>query len=307
MSANPGVSDRQIPWGQVALITAAAILVFAGLRLLPTGTNLNHMDFRVENRGAGSIEFCDPLNPQFIPVVAVRSPVAMSIRTEGPAAAGREVRAVVSLRTANGKPIAPPDLLVTHTRRLHLLVVDPALGDYQHLHPEPGVQPGDWIFRFTPRGGGTYRVFADFTPAATGRGLYASEDLIVSGPRLSAPEAGQAVEKEGHRFNLAVSPRPARAGQPLDLEFTVTRGDGRVVALDKVMDAFAHLVAFDAGRTGFAHLHPVDAPAGVPLDPARVTLRFKLTIPRGGIYTVWAQLILSGREEFVPFRLEVAD
>ena len=71
MSANPGVSDRQIPWGQVALITAAAILVFAGLRLLPTGTNLNHMDFRVENRGAGSIEFCDPLNPQFIPVVEI--------------------------------------------------------------------------------------------------------------------------------------------------------------------------------------------------------------------------------------------
>jgi hypothetical protein len=291
----------------VAAITAVALLVFAGLRLLPTGTDLNHMDFRVENRGSGAIEFCDPLNPQFIPVVALRSPVSMAMRTESPAAAGAEVRAVVTLRTANGKPIAPPDLVVTHTRRLHLLVVDPALGDYQHVHPEPGVVPGEWTFRFTPRGGGVYRVFADFTPAATGRGLYASDDLVVSGPAVPAPRPGSVVEKDGHRFNLAVSPRPARAGQPLDLEFTVTRGDGGPVALQKVMDAFAHLVAFDAGRTGFAHLHPVDAPAGATADSSRVALRFKLTIPRAGVYTVWAQVSIAGREDFVPFQLQVAE
>jgi hypothetical protein len=54
------------------------------LRLLPTGTNLSHMDFRVDPRATNAIEFCDPLNPQFIPVVAVRSPVSMSIVTAEP-------------------------------------------------------------------------------------------------------------------------------------------------------------------------------------------------------------------------------
>lgn len=131
MSSTASVPRAPFAWGQTAAITAVAVLVFIALRQIPTGSDLNHMDFRVDNRGAGAIEFCDPLNPQFIPVVAMRSPVTMSVRTEAPPVAGREVRAVVSLRTANGKVIGPPDLLVTHTRRLHLLLVDPTLGDYQ--------------------------------------------------------------------------------------------------------------------------------------------------------------------------------
>ena len=69
---NPLTHDQA--W-RIAAITITAILLYAGFRLLPTGTNLNHMDFRVE--GGSSIEFCDPSNPQFIPVVAVRSPVTM--------------------------------------------------------------------------------------------------------------------------------------------------------------------------------------------------------------------------------------
>ena len=65
-------------WRQVAWITLSAATLFALLRWLPTGTNLSHMDFRVEGKGGSVIEFCDPLNPQFIPVVAVRSPVALA-------------------------------------------------------------------------------------------------------------------------------------------------------------------------------------------------------------------------------------
>ena len=307
MSSAASATRAPFAWGQAAAITAVAALVFIAFRQIPTGSDLNHMDFRVDNRGAGAIEFCDPLNPQFIPVVAMRSPVIMSVRTEAPPVAGREVGAVVSLRTANGKVVAPPDLLVTHTRRLHLLLVDPAIGDYQHVHPEPGPVPGEWSFRFTPRGGGTYRVFADFTPAATARGLYANDDLVVSGPPVAAPRPGSSAEQDGLRFTLAISPRPARAGQPLDLEFAVVRADGRPVALGKVMDAYAHLVAFDPERSGFAHLHPVEPPAGAVSDPARVNLRFKLTVPRAGVFTIWAQLNVAGREVFVPFRLEVAE
>src|SRR5439155_16827946 len=126
-----------------------------------------------------SIEFCDPLNPQFIPVVAVRSPVTMALATDAAPVAGQMVRGVVLLRTASGKPVAAEDLLVAHTRKLHLLIVDPSLTDYQHVHPEPTRTRGEWAFAFTPHAGGAYRVFADFTPAATGRGLYANADLNV--------------------------------------------------------------------------------------------------------------------------------
>ena len=76
-SATPTLSVQQ--WRQVGVISAVALAIFAVLRWLPTGTSLSHMDFRVDAKN--SIEFCDPLNPQFIPVVAVASPVSLSLES----------------------------------------------------------------------------------------------------------------------------------------------------------------------------------------------------------------------------------
>ena len=299
---------------QLALITAAAVAIFFGLRALPTGTNLSHMDFRVDPKAGNAIEFCDPLNPQFIPVVAVRSPVSMAIATPSPATAGVPVEGVLTLRTAGGRPVAPVDLLVSHTRKLHLLVVDPTLTDYQHVHPEPARTPGEWRFAFTPQRAGTYRIFGDFTPAATGRGLYASVDLDVASSAgtdrshspLFVTEGGTA-ELDGFVFELATATTPGRAGQPIDLRFAAKRLEGGDVPLEPVMGAYAHLVAFDAARSGFAHLHPVEADFPQQPDRTRPVLNFKLTIPRAGNYVVWAQMNLGGQEKFVRFPLSVVE
>ena len=294
-------------WIQVAVITAAAVALYVGVRMLPIGTNLNHMDFRVAEGKA--IEFCDPANPQFIPGIAVRSPVSMTLTSDSPARAGQPVRVTVRLATSTGKPLAPPDLRVEHTRRLHLLVVDPSLDDYQHLHPEPGARPGDWIFEFTPRFGGEYRVFADFVPVATGRGLYAGTDFRVDGPAHAVDPVRpmqETVERAGVRFHLRVAGGALRVGAPADLIFSLERADGGEVALQPVMDAYAHLVAFDSGRGGFAHLHPMDAGLAQAPDRRQPTLRFKVTIPEPGPYVVWAQVGLEGRDVFVPFWLNVA-
>ena len=297
---------------QIAIITAVALAVFVGMRFLPTGTNLNHMDFRVS--GQNSIEFCDPSNPQFIPVVAVRSPVAMALKWDGVPTAGRESRGTVVLSTSNGKPIEPQDLVVAHTRKLHLLIVDPTLRDYQHVHPEPGRVRGEWMFAFTPKERGTYRVFADFTPAATGRGLYASADVEVANQALSIVDTSHRggkpfpleTERDGFRFTLGSTNSPIRAGQPADLQFSASRLDGGVVDMQPVMGAFAHLVALDEARSGFAHLHPGETDLDKKPDATKPTLNFKITIPQPGKYVIWAQVNLGGREVFVPFWFEVA-
>ena len=287
---------------QFAWITAGAIAVFVTLRLLPTGTNLSHMDFRVDPRAGNAIEFCDPLNPQFIPVVAAKSPVTMSVTLGAPS--------TVRLATASGKPLRPEDLLVTHTQRLHLLIVDSTLQDYQHVHPQPTGKAGEWSFDFAPHSGGAYRFFADFTPVATGRGLYASADAEINpskSPLVFIPRAGLETVRAGHRFTLSVAAPPARAGQPIDLKFSVVRVDGGAVMLEPVMGAFAHLVAFDEARSGFAHLHPVESDLLKKPDAISPALNFKLTIPRAGRYAIWAQVNLGGSETFVPFGLDVVD
>jgi hypothetical protein len=289
---------------QVVAITAAALGLYVLFRFIPTGTNLNHIDFRVT--GSNALEFCDPSNPQFIPVVAVRSPVETRLAWDVPPSVGRESTLTLKLATANGKPIGVPDLLVAHTRRLHLLLVDPTLSDYQHVHPEPGARPGEWVFKHTPKLAGEYRVFADFTPAATGRGLYASSSFNVPGEvAVTAPNRSWTAEKDGYRFELTPD-APIRAGQTANLSFTTTRLDGGPVPLQPVMDAFAHLVAFDAARSGFAHLHPNEIDLTQLPDPTRPRLTFMITIPNPGLYVIWAQLNIGGLEEFVPFWFEVA-
>lgn len=291
-------------YAQIALITGAAIGLYAAFRLLPTGTNLHPVDF--DTRGKGMVELCDPSNPQFVAVTTARSPVTMTLRGDLPAVPGRESRLTLTLATSTGKPVGPADLLVQHTRKLHLLVVDPTLRDYQHLHPEPGARDGEWTFAITPRLAGTYRVFADFMPVPTARSLYAGADLPVAGETSVAPtrlswEAGV----DGYRFMLAPS-APIRAGKVADLAFTVVRGDGGPVPMEPVMAAYAHLVAFDAAHSGFAHLHPNELSLTPPPDAMKPRLTFKITIPNPGLYVIWAQVKLAGREVFAPFWFEVA-
>jgi hypothetical protein len=292
---------------QFAFITVGALAVFAIMRWLPTGTNLNHMDFRVDAKNP--IDFCDPLNPQFIPVVAVASPVSLTLSDVTGAVAGKETQATLTLRTASGKPIAPADLVVTHTELLHLLIADPTLTDYQHVHPRPAAAPGAWTFRFTPRRAGAYRIFADFTPVATNRGLYANTDLTVAGGTEPVPATAPntwAVERDGYRFALVPAALPLRVNQVVDLKFVGQRHDGGRVPLAPVMGAFAHLVAFDAERSGFAHLHPMELDVTQPPDALKPVLNFKITFPRPGRYVIWAQIDLGGTETFLPYWFDVA-
>ncbi len=292
-------------WRQLALITGVSVLLYAGFRALPTGTNLHPVDFSAP--GKGMVDYCDPANPQFIPVAKVRSPVAMTLSGDAPTESGRDARYRLVLKTSTGKPVGPVDLLVSHTRKLHLLIADPTLRDYQHIHPEAGARPGEWTFAFTPRLAGTYRVFADFTPVATARSLYAVAELPVKG-EVAVNTHGLSLEAvvEGYRFRLAPAVMPITARQVADLTFTVTRDDGGRVAMEPVMGAFAHLVAFDAALGGFAHLHPKETDLSKPPDAMRPALTFKITIPTGGRYVVWAQVKLAGREIFAPFWFEVA-
>jgi hypothetical protein len=159
-----------------------------------------------------------------------------------------------------------------------------------------------------PQRAGRYLVFADFTPAATARGLYAAAEFSVPGAPDLPPTADNWVcESEGLRFTLAAdAPFRARAVVGLTLTVESVGGDRRPVPLEPVMGADAHLVAFDVARSGFAHLHPDPADAGAHRDAYRPQLRFRIQIPQPGRYVIWSQIKAGGRERFAPFWIEVA-
>ncbi|MGH8016677.1 MAG: hypothetical protein ACREIA_00020 [Opitutaceae bacterium] len=316
-------------WKLTAVFTLAAAGVFLGLRRLPLASgSLHYTDFHAG--GKTFLEFCEPGSPQFVPVDRVRSPVTLSIAPKGHPVAGERMRATLQLLAASGEPVTADDLLVVHTQKLHLLLVDPSLDDYHHVHPVATGEPGEFRFEFIPRAAGVYRVFGDFTPRATGRALYAGASIEVlpadPGGTTSPAAAGSAaggneddtevvppgiverriwseIEKDGHVFSLNASKTPLRINETSELTLRVSRRDGGAVELEQVMDAKAHLVAFDAQRSGFAHLHPKESSS--TRSSGGEELGFTLNLADPGYYRLWAQVKLEGREIYAPFGLTV--
>jgi hypothetical protein len=228
--------------------------------------------------------------------------------------AGAAEAMTLSLRTATGKPLGPGDLLPTATHRINLLLVDPSLQDFQALAAAPGARAGEWRFAFTPRRGGNYRIFADFTPAATGQEMYASADQEVMpsddapgrrpGPRAGAATSGLSVERDGYRLTLRPSGPSIVAREPVALTFTAESLDGGPAAWEPLDGGFATLVAFDLNRTGFVNLR-----AGVAgRDPSggAAPLVFTVAIPDPGPYVIWSRVKIGGRVITAPFRIQVA-
>ncbi len=318
-------------WKLTAVFTLAAAGIFLGLRHLPLASgSLHYTDFHAG--GKTFLEFCEPGSPQFVPVDRVRSPVTLTFAPEGRPVAGEVARATLALTASSGQPVTVDDLLVVHTQKLHLLLVDASLDDYHHVHPVPTGAPGEFRFEFTPRSAGVYRAFGDFTPRATGRALYAGASIEVRAANppfenggttsVSSFAEGSAddtevvppfrvdkrtwneIEKAGYIFSLAASKAPLRVNETSDLTLHVLRKDGGRVQLEEIMDAKAHLVAFDAERSGFAHLHPTDA---TPTSAhGGQELGFTLHLADPGYYRLWAQVKLEGHEIYAPFGLTVA-
>ena len=293
-----------------AVFTVVAIGAFLGIRKLPLSSgSLHYTDFHAG--GKGFLEFCEPGSPQFAPVDAVRSPVRLAIATEGEPRAGGMVGARLTLTTSSGAPVTAADLLVVHTEKLHLLVIDASLDDYHHLHPAPTAVPGEYAFAFNPRSAGRYRVFADFTPRATGRALYAGAELMVAGGGGGEDKAGtKPVLKTWHEvevgalaFALAASREKLRINEASDLTLRVARKDGAPLVLEEIMGARAHLVAFDEACTGFAHLHPKETVPAEDGDAQQMGFTLQLADP--GYYRLWAQVKVGSREVFAPFGLMV--
>src|SRR5262249_43983291 len=115
------------------------------------------------------------------------------------------------------------------------------------------------------------------------------------------------LDREGFRFELVPAALPIKAQRPADLKLKIARTGGGTVPMEPVMGAFAHLVAFDEARSGFAHLHPMEIDLEKRPDAIHPELNFKITIPRAGRYVIWAQMNLGGKETFVPFWFDVVE
>ncbi len=78
----------------------------------------------------------------------------------------------------DGYPVT--DYVTAHQKELHLIVVRSDGSQFRHVHPRID-NAGTWSLPWRWAAAGSYRVFADFVPAATGETLTLTNTLEVAG------------------------------------------------------------------------------------------------------------------------------
>jgi len=171
---------------------------------------------------------------------------------------------------------------VEHDKRMHLIVVRRDTTGFQHVHPEMAAD-GTWRVPLTLPAAGSYRAFADFTPAG-GEGTTLGVDLVAPGtfePVSHTPS--RIAQVDGYTVELAGQLVP---GQASPVTLTVGKDGQAVTDLQPYLAAYGHLVALREGDLAYLHVHPEGAP-GDGRTPAGPGIEFVAEVPSTGAYRLF--------------------
>ncbi|MGC0329226.1 hypothetical protein RKD23_002216 [Streptomyces sp. SAI-170] len=199
-----------------------------------------------------------------------------------------------AVRGEDGRPVT--EYRREHEKELHLIVASRDLTTFRHLHPARAAD-GTWSTTADLPAAGSYRVFADFTPAAGRENLTLGADLAVTGPY--APEAlpgtGPTATVDGYTVRLTGWLAP---GADSDLAFEVTR-DGRPARLQPYLGAYGHLVALRSGDLAYLHVHPHEEAHGSAASGPEVA--FTAAAPSAGDYRLFLDFKVGGEVRTAAF------
>jgi hypothetical protein len=221
---------------------------------------------------------------------------------------GQPVTVLAKLNNIKERRILTDDDLETaHTKKIHLLLIDPTLTDYQHIHPVPTKTPGIYSFTFTPKLAGGYRAWADITPKATGKQEFDVADL--GAHRAGAISKTESLEASvsGYHFTLSFDKPPAEGDESMGM-IMISDAHGKPVAsLEPVMGAYAHIVGFYDDFHTVVHTHPMGDEPKTASAHGGPMLMFHLAPQKAGFIKLFAQVNIGGKDIFAPFGVKIAN
>lgn len=240
-------------------------------------------------------------------LVLPASPTLVVKATAPPLVANQTVQVDLRLRDAKGAGVGSLQLIETHTRRSHALLIDPLLEDYHHEHPITSGRPGDFVFVFTPRKTGNYLMWLDVTPLATGRSEVPQAVIGTASPTLVFPSRVTQMQSkvDGWRFDLSFDRKKVIAGQPVNARLRVLDAQGKpCFALEPMMGAFAHIVGFMDDRNTIIHVHSHGEPPH-ELSRSGPEVPFRFIAPKSGFLKFFVQTQVNGTVMLAKFGFPV--
>lgn len=221
---------------------------------------------------------------------------------EAPARVGQSGELSFQIQDASGSAITK--YTNSHERELHLIVTRSDGSEYRHVHPVLDEATGTWSTPWTWDQAGSYRVYADFTPAgAEAPSLTLTRTVQVAGDFTPVtPQATRVDQVDG--FTVSVD-GDMMSGSPSELTLSVARDGKPVTTLEPYLGAFGHLVALRQGDLAYLHVHAEgDEPqAG---DTAGPKIAFTAEAPTAGRYLLYLDFQVEGKVHTAEFVLDAA-
>lgn len=208
----------------------------------------------------------------------------------------------------DNKAILLSDLKEVHTKKIHILIFDQTLNDYQHVHPEPTKEGGVYQFDWKPRTEGFYRLWVNVVPVKTEEEEYIKSDLaFIKGSKKEVNQKLSQKEKVGDNwYSLSFDTIDLKKDQPALGTVKILDAQGHdFKKLEPVMGAFAHIVAINEDFETIAHVHPMGEEPSSEKERGGPELMFHLEPKKSGYYKIWLQVRLNGKDVYVPFGVNV--
>lgn len=263
-------------------------------------TPANHAGMNDDTQGEGDMEGMDHSGGGASSLGLARAEGGFALTdVSAPDRVGEAGELSLVVRDDTGAPVTDFDL--EHEKELHLIVVRADGQHFRHVQPERDAD-GAWSIDWEWVEAGSYRVFADFVPGATGEGLTLSTTVSVSGDVQAQPATGPVTETEVDGYTVTVT-GDLVAGEGSPLTLSVSRDGQPVTTLEPYLGAFGHLVALRDGDLAYLHVHPHgDAPAAGETSGPEVV--FEATIPNPGRYLLYFDFQVDGQVHSAPLVLD---
>lgn len=200
--------------------------------------------------------------------------------------------------TDTNQLIGDKELALSHEEKLHLVIYDPSLKEFQHLHPEFDGKMWSADVQFAVDG--DYWIWVQGELASDGTEFSSSTRLTISGGSTAWPSPPVLPDLRNGSSGISainLSQNKLIAGKMAMLDLTMSRTDGSTPQLTPYLGAFAHIIATPKDGDSLIHVHPIGT------GPAQGMIH--ATFPAAGEYRLWVQFIDGGSLKTIPLSVEV--